>query len=113
MSTFSQFINGEWLASQKTRANINPSNPSEIIGDYAEANAEDVELAVQAAQAALPAWSRSTPQQRFDVLDFIGSEILARKQELGTLLAREEGKILPEAIGEVARAGYIFKFFAG
>ena len=113
MSTYAQFINGEWLASKKTRANINPSNPNEIIGDYAEADAADVELAVQAAQTALPAWSRSTPQQRFDVLDFIGSEILARKQELGTLLAREEGKILPEAIGEVARAGYIFKFFAG
>jgi acyl-CoA reductase-like NAD-dependent aldehyde dehydrogenase len=113
MSTFSQFINGEWLASKKTRTNINPSNSNEIIGDYAEADAADVELAVQAAQAALPAWSRSTPQQRFDVLDFIGTEILARRQELGTLLAREEGKILPEAIGEVARAGYIFKFFAG
>ena len=113
MPTFPQFINGEWLASQKTRANINPSNPSEIVGDYAEADAAEVNLAVQAAQAALPAWSRSTPQQRFDVLDFIGSEILARKQELGTLLAREEGKVLPEAIGEVARAGYIFKFFAG
>lgn len=113
MSIFPQFINGEWLASQKTRANINPSNPSEIVGDYAEADAAEVNLAVQAAQAALPTWSRSTPQQRFDVLDFIGSEILARKQELGTLLAREEGKVLPEAIGEVARAGYIFKFFAG
>lgn len=113
MSTYAQFINGEWLASQKTRANINPSDPSEVIGEYAEADAADVALAVQAAQAALPVWSRSTPQQRFDVLDFIGSEILARKQELGTLLAREEGKILPEAVGEVARAGYIFKFFAG
>lgn len=108
-----QFIQGEWLASSRTRANLNPSNPSEVIGEYAEASVEQVELAVLAAQAALPTWSRSTPQQRFDVLDFIGTEILARKQELGTLLAREEGKILPEAIGEVARAGYIFKFFAG
>ncbi|MBU0839412.1 MAG: aldehyde dehydrogenase family protein, partial [Gammaproteobacteria bacterium] len=40
-------------------------------------------------------------------------EILARREELGTLLAREEGKTLPEAIGEVARAGNIFKYFAG
>lgn len=110
---FKQYIAGEWLSSDKTRRNLNPSDPSEIIGEYCEADASEIALAVQAAQAALPAWSRSTPQQRFDVLDCIGTEILARRQELGTLLAREEGKILAEAIGEVARAGYIFKFFAG
>lgn len=110
---FRHFIQGEWVESTQTRANINPSNPAEVVGVSAEASVEQVEQAVLAAQAALPVWSRSTPQQRFDVLDFIGTEILARKQELGTLLAREEGKILPEAIGEVARAGYIFKFFAG
>jgi aldehyde dehydrogenase (NAD+) len=69
--------------------------------------------AVAAAHAAAPAWGLSTPQQRFDLLDTVGSELLARKAELGDLLAREEGKTLPEAIGEVARAGYIFKFFAG
>ncbi len=47
------------------------------------------------------------------MLDFIGDEILARCRELGELLSREEGKTLPEVIGEVARAGQIFKFFAG
>src|SRR5690606_18351775 len=62
---------------------------------------------------AAPKWAASTPQQRFDALDFVGSEILSRRDELGRLLAREEGKILPEAVGEVARAGQIFKFFAG
>jgi alpha-ketoglutaric semialdehyde dehydrogenase len=68
---------------------------------------------VAAAQKAFAAWSVSTPQQRFDVLDAAGNEILARKQELGDLLAREEGKTLPEGVGEVARAAAIFKFFAG
>ena len=113
MSIFHHFINGEWIAPDKTRLNINPSNPDEVIGEYAEANAKDMESAVLAAADAAKTWSRSTPQQRFDVLDFIGSEILARKQELGLLLAREEGKVLPEAVGEVTRAGFIFKFFAG
>jgi aldehyde dehydrogenase (NAD+) len=47
------------------------------------------------------------------VLDGVGSEILARKQELGRLLSREEGKTLAEGVGEVARAGMIFKCFAG
>ena len=48
-----------------------------------------------------------------DALDKIGTEILARREELGTLLSREEGKTRPEGIGEVTRAGQIFKFFAG
>jgi acyl-CoA reductase-like NAD-dependent aldehyde dehydrogenase len=113
MSINQNFINGTWIGSSKTRLNINPSAPDEVIGEYSEADANDVDKAVQAAHDAAKVWSKSTPQQRFDVLDFIGTEILARKQELGTLLAREEGKILPEAIGEVARAGYIFKYFAG
>jgi aldehyde dehydrogenase (NAD+) len=62
-----------------------------------------------------PSWPSplTTPQQRFDILDAVGTEILARRAELGDLLAREEGKTLPEAIGEVQRAGNIFKFFAG
>ncbi len=113
MSIFHHFINGEWIASDKTRLNINPSNPDEVIGEYAEASVQDMESAVVAAAEAAKVWSSSTPQQRFEVLDFIGTEILARKQELGLLLAREEGKVLPEAVGEVTRAGFIFKFFAG
>jgi aldehyde dehydrogenase (NAD+) len=92
---------------------MNPSDIDDIVGVYDQADESQVCLAVEAARAAAPAWRNSTPQQRFDVLDFVGSEILARKDELGRLLAREEGKVLIEAIGEVTRAGYIFKFFAG
>jgi acyl-CoA reductase-like NAD-dependent aldehyde dehydrogenase len=54
----------------------------------------------------------SNPQARADALDKIGTEILARKEELGKLLSREEGKTLPEGIGEATRAGQIFKFFS-
>src|SRR5690606_13677705 len=93
--------------------NINPSDLSDVVGEYVRADAADVDRAIESADAAWPAWSLSTPQQRFDVLDMIGTELLARKNELGELLAREEGKTLPEGIGEVARAGQIFKFFAG
>ncbi len=84
-----------------------------MIGDYAVASREQALDAVAAAHAAFPAWSLSTPQQRFDILDAVGNKIIARKAELGDLLAREEGKTLPEAIGEVGRAAAIFKFFAG
>jgi alpha-ketoglutaric semialdehyde dehydrogenase len=73
----------------------------------------DVETAIAAAKAAFPAWSRSSIQLRHDALKRIGDEILARKEELGRLLAREEGKTLAEGIGETVRAGQIFLFFSG
>src|SRR5438445_10877721 len=106
-------IAGQWTAGKQTNPDINPSDVSDVIDQYASGDAAAVDAAVAAARAAFPAWSVSTPQQRFDALDFTGSEILARRAELGELLAREEGKTLPEATGEAARAGQIFKFFAG
>jgi alpha-ketoglutaric semialdehyde dehydrogenase len=110
---FKNLINGEWVAGPKVSRNINPSDTRDLVGEYTQADAGQTRDAIGAALAAFPAWSLSTPQQRFDILDAVGSEILARRAELGDLLAREEGKTLPEAIGEVARAGNIFKFFAG
>jgi len=110
---FKNLIAGEWVDGARASRNINPSDTRDLVGEYAQADAEQARAAVAAAQAAFAGWSVSTPQQRFDILDAAGSEILARRAELGDLLAREEGKTLPEAIGEVARAGNIFKFFAG
>ena len=106
-------INGQWVAGAHYAPNINPSNIADVIGDYTQADAAQLDAAVKAAQAAFPAWSTGNIQARADALDKIGTEILARREELGTLLAREEGKTLPEGIGEVSRAGNIFKFFAG
>jgi aldehyde dehydrogenase (NAD+) len=110
---FKNLINGEWVAGARTSRNINPSDTRDLVGEYAQADAAQAREAIAAATKAQPAWGLSTPQQRFDILDAAGSEILARRAELGDLLAREEGKTLPEAIGEVVRAGNIFKFFAG
>ena len=105
-------IAGEWVSGDAS-ANVNPSNTNDIVGDYARASTEDTKAAIAAAKAALPAWSRSGILERHAILRKTGDEILARREELGRLLAREEGKTLAEAIGEVTRAGQIFDFFAG
>jgi len=107
------FIGGEWLQGERYSPNVNPSNLADVLGEYAQAHAAQLEAAVAAATAAFPAWSTGGIQARSDALDKIGNEILARKEELGELLAREEGKTRAEAMGEAARAGQIFKFFAG
>ena len=105
-------INGEWVGSDGVE-NINPSNTSEVVGVYARATAEETKQAIAAAKAAFPTWSRSGILERHAILSKTSQEILARKQELGELLSREEGKTLPEGIGEVTRAAQIFDFFAG
>lgn len=107
------FIAGEWVDGTHVIHNINPSDLSDVVGDYACGDAAQVDAAAQAARQASFSWGLSGIQARADALDQIGSEILNRREELGNLLAREEGKTLPEAIGEVTRAGHIFKFFSG
>jgi len=107
------YIDGQWVAGSGQTADVNPSNTADVIGEYAQADRAQTEAAIAAARRAFAKWASTTVQARADILDQIGNEILARKEELGTLLSREEGKTRPEGIGEAARAGYIFKFFAG
>ncbi|MCJ2877627.1 aldehyde dehydrogenase family protein [Rhizobium pusense] len=112
MNLHRNLIAGEWVGTEAS-ANINPSDTNDIVGHYAQASAEDARDAIAAAKAAFPAWSRSGVLERHAILRKTSDEILARKDELGQLLAREEGKTLPEATGEVIRAAQIFDFFAG
>ena len=107
------YINGEWVAGSKATRDVNPSNLADVVGEYVHADLAQVNGAIAAARAAFAKWSKGNIQQRADILDAIGTEILARREELGTLLSREEGKTKPEGIGEATRAGNIFKFFAG
>ena len=107
------FIAGEWIAAGDAAPDINPSNTGDVVGEFPRGNRADAERAIAAAKDAFPAWSRSTPQTRHDLLKRIGDEIIARKDELGRLLSREEGKTLAEGVGESLRAGQIFLFFSG
>src|SRR6185437_5375215 len=112
MTLHKNFINGEWVEGKGTRDNINPSDVGDIVGTYAQADEAQARDAIAAAKAAFPAWQATTPQQRGDALDFVGVELLARKDEIGKLLAREEGKPFSNGVLEVVRAAQIFKFHA-
>ncbi len=105
-------IAGEWLGDD-AGDNVNPSNTNDVVGKYARASKDDANNAIAAAKAAFPAWSRSGILERHAILKKAADEIVARKDELGRLLAREEGKTLAEGVGETIRAGQIFEFFAG
>jgi acyl-CoA reductase-like NAD-dependent aldehyde dehydrogenase len=112
MALHQNLIAGEWTGGDAV-ANINPSDTNEVVGEYARGTAQDMKDAIAAAKAAFPAWSRSGILERHAILKKTSDEILARKDELGALLSREEGKTLPEGTGEVIRAAQIFDFFAG
>jgi alpha-ketoglutaric semialdehyde dehydrogenase len=107
------YINGEWVNGPSWTPNRNPSDLSDVIGEYAQADKAQTIAAIEAAKRAFPAWSIGSIQERANLLDKVGSDILARKDEIGRLLSREEGKTLPEGVGETVRAAHIFKFFAG
>ena len=106
------YIGGEWTDGEGVSRNVNPSDTDDVVGLYAQASAAQLDAAVAAARAAFPAWSRTTPLERHDMLLRVSAAIAARRDELGELLAREEGKTLPEAMVEATRAAQIFDFFA-
>ena len=92
LQRYDNYIDGQWVAGNQYQANINPSDLSDVIGEYAQADAVQVDAAVAAARKAFPAWSTGGIQARADALEKVGLEILARREELGTLLDPPVGK---------------------
>src|SRR3954454_1238229 len=111
--TLTHFINGEAVSADASGESLNPSNTNDVVARYPKGGAAEVDAAARAARAAFPAWSEASPEVRSDLLDRVGTTIMARAKELGELLSREEGKTVPEGTGEVMRAARIFKYFAG
>jgi len=106
------FIAGEWLAGVSEIANINPSDLSDTIGMYAQADSAQLNRALEAARLAQLEWAKTGLEARYTALMNIGNELIANCEELGTLLAREEGKTQPEGKGEVYRSGQFFTYYA-
>jgi len=106
------FIAGEWLAGASEIANINPSDLSDTIGHFAQADSAQLQHALDSANAAQHEWGAAGLERRYNVLMAIGTELIARCDELGTLLAREEGKPQVEGKGEVYRSGQFFTYYA-
>ena len=111
-TTYNNYIAGEWVAGTETIENRNPSEPSDLIGLYAQADEKQLHAALAAAKAAQEKWADVGLEKRQSVLAAIGKEMIERSAELGEQLSREEGKPLAEGIGEVYRAGQFFNYFA-
>ncbi len=106
------YIAGRWEAGATSIENRNPSDVSDLIGNYGQANSDLLEEALASAQQAQRIWWAAGVQKRHDVLMAIGTELMSRAAEIGELIAREEGKPAAEGKGEVYRAGQFFTWFA-
>jgi len=109
----SHWINGEAVPVDLPSESLNPSDTRELVARVPDGGVDEVNAAVAAARDAFPAWADASPEVRSDVLDRAGTLIMERREQLGRLLSREEGKTLAEGIGETVRAGRILKYFAG
>ncbi|WP_298745798.1 aldehyde dehydrogenase family protein [uncultured Brevundimonas sp.] len=109
----SHWIGGERVAADRPSESLNPSDTRDLVARIPDGGADEADAAVGAAKAAFPAWSEASPEVRSDILDRAGTLVMERREALGRLLSREEGKTLAEGIGETVRAGRILKYFAG
>ena len=105
-------IAGEWLAGESEIENRSPSDLSDLIGLYAQASCDQLDATLDQAQHAQREWAAYGIERKQAVLMSIGNEMMARAEELGTLLSREEGKPIAEGKGEVYRAGQFFTYYA-
>lgn len=105
-------IAGEWLAGESEIENRSPSDLSDLIGLYAQASCDQLDATLDQAQQAQREWAAYGIERKQAVLMSIGNEMMARAEELGTLLSREEGKPIAEGKGEVYRAGQFFTYYA-
>ncbi len=109
----SHWIGGERVAGDRPGESLNPSDTRDVVARTPKGGAAEVDQAVAAATDAFDGWANASPEVRFDVLDKAGSLIMERKDQIGRLLSREEGKTVPEGVGETVRAARILKYFAG
>ncbi|HEX2181778.1 MAG TPA: aldehyde dehydrogenase [Rubrobacteraceae bacterium] len=100
-------IGDSWVTAEDSRPVINPADES-TIAEVPEADANHVELALEAARTAQRAWARKTGPERGAVLRAVAEAIRERKEELARLVVAEQGKTITEARGEVgdAAAGF-------
>ena len=108
-------IDGQWVEASDRASwrNRNPADLDEQNAAFPLATVEDAGRAVAAARQAQASWSRLPSPARGEILDKASRMIEARSEELAALITREEGKTLAESRAEVARAGDIFRYFAG
>src|SRR5260221_119334 len=109
------YIAGRWFHPDSTRTtrNVNPADPSDVIAEFPSATAADATRAVAAAKAAARGWRETPAPERGRMLWRAANIARRRAEEIAQTMAREEGKIIREARGEVTRGIAVLEYYAG
>src|SRR3954447_10574669 len=104
--TLENFIAGRWVSpsSDRTVPDVNPADPDDVVAHIPLSTADDAREAIAAAAEAFPAWKRTSPVKRGQILVKASRLLEDRQEEVAQLITREQGKTIAEARGEVPRA---------
>ncbi len=111
MTRYQNLVNGEWKSSEKEITIYSPINQEEL-GTVPAMSQAEVDEAMQAARAALPAWRDLSAVERAAYLHKTAAILERDKEEIGTILAKEVAKGIKAAIGEVVRTADLIRYAA-
>lgn len=111
MTRYQNLVNGEWKSSEKEITIYSPINQEEL-GTVPAMSQAEVDEAMQAARAALPAWRALSAVERAAYLHKTAAILERDKEEIGTILAKEVAKGIKAAIGEVVRTADLIRYAA-
>ena len=111
MTRYQNLVNGEWKSSEKEIKIYSPINQEEL-GTVPAMSQAEVDEAMQAARAALPAWRALSAVERAAYLHKTAAILERDKEEIGTILAKEVAKGIKAAIGEVVRTADLIRYAA-
>ncbi len=111
MTRYQNLVNGEWKSSEKEITIYSPINQEEL-GTVPAMSQAEVDEAMQAARAALPAWRDLAPVERAAYLHKTAAILERDKEKIGTILAKEVAKGIKAAIGEVVRTADLIRYAA-
>ena len=111
MTRYQNLVNGEWKSSEKEITIYSPINQEEL-GTVPAMSQAEVDEAMQAAHAALPAWRALSAVERAAYLHKTAAILERDKEKIGTILAKEVAKGIKAAIGEVVRTADLIRYAA-
>jgi acyl-CoA reductase-like NAD-dependent aldehyde dehydrogenase len=115
VSTYKNFIDGEWVASKSGRTfeNRNPANTGDLIGIFQESTPDDAKGAIEAAARAYERWRLVPAPKRGEILFRAAQLFVEKKEQFARDMTREMGKILNETRGDVQEAIDMTFYIAG
>jgi aldehyde dehydrogenase (NAD+) len=114
VQTFHNFIGGKWVESESGRTfqSVNPANKEDIAGTFQASNEQDVQMAIESASRAFPAWAQTPPSKRAAILNEAAAILEQNAEKLAEELTREEGKHVNDAKNEVLRSAQTLRYYA-